>query len=69
MTKAYTQFKHSKYYSGFMGKITDFRKCDNYKQKGLYHIINLDLTNCNEKFKKLNKDLGWFYTDNIYTDA
>lgn len=69
MNKAYTQFKKSKYYTGFCGKITDFRKVDNYKQKGFYFIENLDLSNCNEKFKNLNDVLIWFQNKNIYTDA
>ena len=69
MTKAYTQFKKSKYYNGFMGKITDFRKVNNYKQNGLYYIINVNLDKCNTKFYKLNDMLSWFYSNNIYTDA
>lgn len=73
MKAAYTQFKNCKYYSGFMGKITDFRMIDNqdiYKTvNGLYYIENLDLSKCNEKFKKLNEKLLWFYSKNIYTDA
>ena len=32
--KAYTQYEKCKYYNGFLGKITDFRKVDNYNQKG-----------------------------------
>lgn len=69
MTKAYTQFKTCSFYSGFMGKITDFRKVDNYEQKGLYYITNLDLSNCHSKFLLLNDSLKWFYDNNIYTDA
>ena len=69
MTKAYTQFKKSKYYNGFLGKITDFRKVNNYKEKGLYYIEDLDLSGCNEKFKLLNNSLVWFVNKNIYTDA
>ena len=69
MTKAYTQFKNTKYYNGFVGKITDFRKVDNYCQKGLYYITDLDLTNCNKHFRKLISKLGWFFNDNIYCDT
>jgi len=68
MTKAYTQFFNCDNYNGFMGKITDFREVDNYKQKGLYLIKGLDLSKCNEKFKMLNDKLKWFNDDNIYTD-
>ena len=69
MTKAYTQFKQSKFYNGFMGKITDFREVDNYEEKGLYYITNINLDNCSEKFRELQKTLYWFQNDNIYTDV
>jgi hypothetical protein len=69
IVKAYTQFKQSKYYNGFLGKITDFRKVDNYKEKGLYYIEELDLKNTSEKFQKLNRIMGWFINKNIYTDS
>lgn len=69
MEKAYTQFQETDYYNGFCGKITDFRKVDNFKQKGLYFITNMDLSKSNDKFKTLNEKLGWFFTDNIYTDV
>ena len=69
MTKAYTQFKKTKYYNGFVGKITDFRKVDNYNEKGLYYITDLDLRNCNKNFRKLISKLGWFCNDNIYCDT
>ena len=69
MTKAYTQFYKSKYYCQFMGKITDFRKVNNHDINGLYYINNLDISKCNDKFKKLNKILNWFNNDNSYTKA
>ena len=69
MEKAYTQFHTTGYYNGFCGKITDFRKVNNFNQKGLYFITNLDLSKSNNKFKTLNEKLGWFFTDNIYTDV
>ena len=69
MTKAYTQYESSKYYNGFMGHITDFRKVDNYKQKGLYFIESIDFSKCSTQFIKLNKKLKWFIPYNIYTDA
>lgn len=67
LKKAYTQYKQTKYYCGFMGKITDFRKVDNYNQVGYYYITHLDLSNANKKFVKLNEKLGWFVTKNIYS--
>ena len=69
LKKAYTQYKQTKYYCGFMGKITDFRKVDNYNQVGYYYITHLDLSNANKKFVKLNDKLGWFVTKNIYSKA
>ena len=69
MTKAYTCFEQSKYYNGFMGHITDFREVDNFEEKGLYRIVDLDYSKCSNKFKDLNVMLSWFHNDNIYTDA
>jgi len=69
ISKAYTQFKQSKYYKGFVGHITHFRKVKNYDRNGLYYITNLDLSNCNKKFLKINDSLMWFMNCNIYTDA
>ena len=66
--KAYTQFYKYKYYNGFCGKITDFRKVDNFKQKGLYLIKNLDITECSKNFQLINEKLEWFKENNIYTD-
>ena len=69
MTKAYTCFEQSKYYNGFMGHITDFREVDNFEQKGLYRIVDIDFSKCSEKFVDLNDNLTWFVNNNIYTDA
>ena len=67
--KAYTQYKKSKYYSGFVGKITDFRKVDNYEQKGFYYIEKLDMSNADERFAYFNNKMNWFKNYNIYTDT
>tara|TARA_R100000951_G_scaffold111954_1_gene111637 strand:- start:4289 stop:7714 length:3426 start_codon:yes stop_codon:yes gene_type:complete len=69
MKKAYSQFSTSKYYDGFLGKITDFRRVDNFNEKGYYFIDSLDLSNSNPKFKFYNEKMGWFRNKNIYTDA
>lgn len=69
MEKAYTQFKNCKWYNGFCGKITNFRRVDNYSVPGLYSIKNLSLKFCNKKFKQLNEKLNWFYDGNVYTNA
>ena len=39
--KAYYNFKSTKYYQGFLGKITDFRKTDKIQGVGLYLIKDL----------------------------
>jgi len=67
LKKAYTQYKQTKYYCGFMGKITDFRKVDNYEQVGYYYITHLNFDNANKKFIKLNEKLKWFVNKNIYS--
>ncbi len=67
LKKAYTQYKQTKYYCGIMGKITDFRKVDNYDKVGYYYITHLNFDNANKKFITLNKKLGWFINKNIYS--
>jgi hypothetical protein len=68
--KAYTQFEASDYYTGFVGKITDFRRVDNYTQKGFYYIENFQYTDkVNEKFRYYNEKMKWFISSNVYTDA
>ena len=69
MKKAYSQFKNSKYYSGFMRRPAEFRKVNNFKRKGLYLIDNLDFSNADRKFRILNSKMRWFVDNNIYTDA
>ena len=69
MTKAYTQFKSTKFYEGFMLKITDFRETNKEYDNGLYYITNIDFSNCHNKFIYLNNKLGWFMDGNIYSKA
>ena len=69
MKKAYTRFKDSIYYNGFLGKITDFRKVNNYKEKGLYYIDNINVDNCDESFLFIIDSLRWFDNNNIYADT
>ena len=56
--KAYAQFKECKFYSGFVGKITDFRKTTDYQAKGLYYITNTNLDWCKSKVKEHFETLG-----------
>lgn len=41
MRKAYTQFSATKYYQGFVGKVTDFRPTDRIVDVGMYRICNI----------------------------
>jgi len=67
MTKAYTKFQDCKYYNGFLGKITDFRKTDKVEGVGMYYINDLRFTN--NSFKAYNDKMIMYVNDNIYTDA
>jgi len=69
MIKAYSQYKKCKNYCGFMGKITDFRKVNNFKQNGIYFIEKLNLNKCNDKFKQINDMLNIYQNYNSYTKA
>ena len=66
MTKAYANFKECKYYDGFLGKITDFRKTDKVVGRGMYYINDLVFTD--NDFKKYNDKMKMYVNDNIYTD-
>jgi hypothetical protein len=65
--KAYTQFKLCPEYSGFLGKITDFRQCVSVdfaiKNNGLYQITNIVLSN---KIKQINDTMKIFVNNNVY---
>jgi hypothetical protein len=67
MTKAYASFKSCKYYNGFLGKITDFRKTNKIMGVGMYLITNLVISE--GLFKQYNDKMKMYVTDNIYTDA
>ena len=45
MKKAYANYKMCKYYDGFLGKPTDFRKCDKIEGIGYYRIQNVQFNN------------------------
>ena len=62
MKKAYINYKSCKYYDGFIGKITDFRKCNKIMGIGYYQIKNIVL---HGKLKKMNEYLNC-YADNVY---
>ena len=65
MKKAYANFGTCSYYEGFLGKITDFRKCNKIMGVGMYKITNLVFpTNL---FTKYNDIMKIYINNNVYT--
>ncbi len=62
MTRAYTKSKDAPFYEGFMGKITDFRKCNKIMGTGLYMVDNVNF-NGNELIPMMR----CFRNGNIYS--
>ncbi|CAN0263994.1 unnamed protein product, partial [Phaeothamnion confervicola] len=56
-TTSYASFKHSKYYLGFLGKITDFRPTNKIQGVGIYRIDNINISEANQKILEINKHL------------
>lgn len=72
MFRAYTAFKKSKWYNGFLGKITDFRKVVNdiefvKKNVGYYRINNLTIPD--GKFKDVIDKLNCYKSNVVYPSA
>lgn len=67
MRKAYANFNLCKFYEGFLGKITDFRKTDKIEGVGLYYIYDLNIPN--GKLKLYNDKLNIYKSNNIYSSA
>ena len=69
MKKAYSQFYNCKYYSGFVGLITQsIRPMNSYKGfKGCFQIEELFIPN--GKLKKLNDKMSIYYSGGIYYDS
>ena len=66
--KAYYNFQKCKYYEGFLGKITDFRKCDRIMGVGLYLIKNIKITK-KSKMNQYNQIMQIYKDNNVYTSA
>ena len=70
MKLAYTQSKECIYYNGFLGKITDFRKCYTLPKhngeyvNGLYRITNISFQKC--KDRQIIEHLNIYVNGNIY---
>ncbi len=64
--KAYSAFKECSYYCGYVGYISDFRKCTTFEANGIYLINNLKIFG---KLKRLNDVMKIYKSNNIYTKA
>ena len=69
MKKAYANYRKCHMYEGFLGKITDFRKCDKIMGIGLYCIDNLDFSKCDEKFKYYEHNLIMYNNKCVYASV
>ena len=65
MRRAYANYRLCKYYKGFIGKITDFRKCDHIVDIGYYLIKNINFKNADPILKTYNDKMN-IYNDNVY---
>ena len=65
MKKAYSNFKMCKYYKGFVGKITDYRKTNEIVDVGYYRIENIRFKNANIRLKQYNEVMK-IYNENVY---
>jgi hypothetical protein len=63
--KAYTNFSMCKFYKGFLGKITDFRKTDKVVNVGLYRICELDFGT--SRLLKYNNIMKIYLDYNVYS--
>lgn len=66
MKKAYPSFYLCKFYEGFLGKITDFRKTNKIEGVGIYYIYDLVIPE-NHKFYAYNDKMKIYFSNNIYT--
>ena len=65
MEKAYRNYWRSRFYTGIVVKITDFRQTDKIEGEGYYLITDVVLVG---KFKELDAKLGYIYMDDcVYT--
>ena len=65
MKKAYSNFKMCKYYKGFVGKITDYRKTNKIVDVGYYRIENISFKNATKRLKEYNEVMK-IYNENVY---
>jgi hypothetical protein len=63
MKNAYANYMMSRFYEGFLGKITDWRKTDKIEGLGLYQINNLVI---GDKLKWWNDKMKIFFNYTVY---
>ena len=69
-TKSYTQFHtYEKFYKGFVGKITDFRKTNRLEGLGYYLIGSIDWTHADKKIKHIQRTFKVWSGKNIYSSV
>lgn len=66
MEQAYANFHTCKWYEGFLGKITDFRKTDKIVAVGLYLIEEFDFKYTSYTFRKYNDIMRIYEKNNVY---
>ena len=62
--KSYSNSNKSQFYSGFLGKIKEYRKMKTFDRAGLYYIDNLDFTN--SPLKDIQTKLNLYKNKTIY---
>ena len=65
MSKAYVNFHTCKWYEGFLGKITDYRKTNKIVTTGLYLVESFDFK-ANPVLQQYNDILRIYHSNNIY---
>jgi hypothetical protein len=64
--KAFASFEKCHLYSGFVGKLTDFRQTDKIMGEGFYLIGALDWKDADKRFYKFQNKFRAYYGRNVY---
>ena len=68
MEKAYTQFKASRYYCGFMHSVHHFRETDKVQGIGMWVINDIDYSGVDDNTRQHLEQMQVFNDDQIYTN-
>jgi len=72
MHRAYAMFHNNPLYDGFVGKVTDFRKCENIdiefarKNKGYYRVWNFDFSQISKAKMVIFDAMKCYQENNVY---